>query len=101
MKVLKHYEFAIADQDEMLEKWGKYLEKSKETPENYPKYIVGPLLIAQTGDAIKGVSVMEVENDEQLVNYILDLSPPLKARFELLYDSSSYIPIYFERKNKA
>lgn len=101
LKVIKHYEFLIADQDEMLEKWGAYLDKAKKNPEKYPKYIVGPLIVAQTGDTMKGVSIMEIEKDDQLVNYILDLSPPLKARFELLYDANNYIPIYMERKNKA
>ncbi|MBD3206208.1 hypothetical protein GF319_07675 [Candidatus Bathyarchaeota archaeon] len=101
MKVIKHYEFAIAEQDEMLQIWGEYLERSKKNPEKYPKYIAGPFIVAQTSEMMKGVSIMEIDNDEQLVNYILDLSPPLKAKFELLYDSSSYIPIYMERKNKS
>ena len=98
MKVVKHYEFAIEDQDEMLEKWGKYLEKSAKTPEKFPKYIVGPYGLAQTGDSIKGISIMEIDNDEQLVNYILELSPPLKAQFKLLYDTAVYVPAYMATK---
>jgi hypothetical protein len=101
MKVVKHYDFPIAQQDEMLAKWGAYLEKAKKEPEKYPKYIVGPFIVAQTGDTMKGISIMEVENDQQLVNYILDLSPPLNAKFELLYDAAIYIPIYMARKEKT
>ena len=100
LKVIKHYEFPMADHDEMLEKWGAYIEKAKKNPEKYPKYIAGPLIIAQTGDVMKGVSIMEIDNDDQLVNYILDLSPPLVAKFELLYDTNNYIPIYLERMKK-
>jgi hypothetical protein len=98
MKVVKHYEFAIEDQDEMLEKWGKYLEKSAKTPEKYPKYIVGPYALAQTGDSMKGISIMEIDNDEQLINYILELSPPLKADFKLLFDTAVYVPAYMATK---
>ena len=98
MKVIKHYEFAKADEDEMLEKWGKYLEKSAQTPEKYPKYIIGPYGIAQTGDFIKGVSIMEIDNDEQLINYMLELAPPLKAKFTLLWDTAIYVPAYMAMK---
>ena len=98
MKVVKHYEFALEDQDEMLEKWGKYLEQSAKTPEKYPKYIFGPYAIAQSGECVKGISIMEIDHDEQLINYILDLSPPLKAKFELLYDTGKYVPAYMERR---
>lgn len=98
MKVVKHYEFAVEDQDEMLEKWGKYLETSAKTPEKYPKYIFGPYGLAQTGDSIKGISIMEIDNDEQLINYMLALSPPLKAKFTLIWDTAIYVPAYMAMK---
>ena len=98
MKIVKHYEFALEDQDEMLEKWGKYLEKSAKTPEKYPTYIYGPVAIAKTDGSIKGVSIMEIDNEEQLVNYILELTPPLKAKYELSFDATTYVQGYMERK---
>ena len=98
VKVVKHYEFAVVDQDEMLEKWGKYLEKSSKSPEKYPKYIFGPAVVAESGDCIRGVSIMEIDREEQLINYILELSPPLKAKFDLLYDSGKYVQAYTEKK---
>ena len=98
MKVVKNYEFDISDQDEMLQKWGKYLEDAEKNPEKYPKYIVGPYIIAQTSEVMQGVSIMEIENDEQIVNYILALSPPLRAEFTLLYDSNVYVPAYMATK---
>ena len=98
MKVVKFYEFAVEDQDEMLEKWGKYLEKSVKTPENYPTYIFGPSALAKSGESMKGISIMEIDNEEQLINYLLELSPPLKAKFELLYDGGKYVQAYMARK---
>ena len=98
MKIVKYYEIDLKDRDEMFEKWGKYLEDSKADPEKYPKYIVGPYIIAKTGDTMQGISIMEIENDEQLVNYILALSPPLRAEFTLLYDSNVYVPAYMAAK---
>jgi hypothetical protein len=97
LKVVKHYEYAKEDEAEILALWGKYLEKSAKTPEKYPKYIVGPYGYAQCGDSVKGVSIMEIDNDEQLINYMLDLSPPLKAKFTLLFDVSVYVPAIMEK----
>jgi hypothetical protein len=98
MKIVKHYEYAKADEAKMLELWGKYLEKSAKTPEKYPKYHFGPYGFAESGDTIRGVSIMEIDNDEQLINYMLDLSPPLKAKFTLLWDANVYVPAYLERQ---
>ena len=98
LKVVKNYEFDIADQDEMLQKWGKYLEDSKKHPEKYPKYIVGPYAIAQSSEVMQGISIMEIENDEQIVNYILALSPPLRAEFTPLFDTNVYVPAYMATK---
>ena len=98
MKVVKHYEYAKEDEAKMLTLWQKYLEKAAKTPEKYPKYLFGPYGLAESGDCIKGVSIMEIETDEQLVNYMLDLSPPLKAKFTLLWDANVYVPAYMERQ---
>ena len=68
------------------------------TPEKFPNYIVGPYRVAQTGDSIKGISIMEIDNDEQLVDYSLELSPTLKAKFELLCDTAVYVPAYMATK---
>jgi hypothetical protein len=47
---------------------------------------------------MKGISIMEIDNDEQLINYILELSPPLKADFKLLFDTAVYVPAYMATK---
>jgi len=98
MKVVKIFEINLKDQDEMFEKWGKYLEKAAKNPEKYPKYIFGPAMIAKTDESIKGVSIMEIDNDEQIINYLLELAPPLKAEFKLLYDGMQYVGAYMAKK---
>lgn len=95
MKYVKFWEVALADQDEAIEKWGKYLEKSKKTPEKYPRYVVPPHGV---GEALKGISILEVDNEEQLINYLIELAPPLKAKFVPLIDSTKYIETYMKTK---
>ena len=98
MKIVKYYEFDLEDQDEMFEKWAKYLEKSAKNPEKYPKYISGPDVHTRFEDTINGVSIMEIDNEEQLINYCVELCPPLKARFELLFDATKYVQAYMAKK---
>ena len=98
MKVVKHYKYAKADEPKMLELWGKYLDKAAKSPKKYPKYIVGPYGYAQSGDWVKGVSIMEIDTDEQLINYMLELSPPLIAKFTMLFDTALYVPALMERQ---
>ena len=95
MKFIKYWEVAEDSVDEVIEKWGKYLEKSAKTPEKYPRYILPPHIECET---LKGVSIMEADNEEQLMNYIAELWPPLKIKFVPLLDSSEYIPIYLKTK---
>jgi hypothetical protein len=98
MKIVKYYEFALEDQDTLFAKWGKYLEKSAKTPEKYPRYIFGPAGHTKFGDCIKGISIMEIDNEEQLINYMLELGPELKAKFELLFDGNKYVELYMQTK---
>jgi len=98
VKVVKFFNFAIEDRDEMFEKWGKYLEKAAKTPEKYPKYIYGPGGLTKFDESFHGVSIMEIDNAEQLSNYMLELSPPLNAKFEILFDANVYAQAYMERK---
>ena len=91
MMVVKHYKFHKEDEPKMLEKWGKYLETSAKNPEKYPKYIFGPAGIATTGEYVKGISIMEIKDDQQIINYMLELAPPLIAEFKILYDTNKYV----------
>ena len=95
MKYVKFWEVAIEDQDESIEKWGKYMETSKKTPEKYPRYIFPPHGV---GEALKGISIMEADNEEQLINYIIELAPPLKIKFVPLLDATKYIETYMQTK---
>jgi hypothetical protein len=95
VKYVKFWEVALEDQDEAIEKWGAYLEKSKKKPEKYPRYIVPPHGV---GEALKGISILEADNEEQLINYLIELSPPLKAKFVPLIDATKYIETYMKSK---
>jgi hypothetical protein len=98
LKVVKYYEFDLEDQDEMFTKWAKYLEKAAKNPEKYPTYISGPDGHSRFEDTVNGVSIMEIENEEQLINYCVELCPPLRARFELLFDGNKYVQAYMAKK---
>jgi hypothetical protein len=39
---------------------------------------------------------MEADSDQQLINYILALSPPFKIKFEPLIDSEKAVTTYLE-----
>jgi hypothetical protein len=95
VKYVKFFEVSIEDLDEMIEKWGKYLEKSKKTPEKYPTYVFPPHGL---GKLSKGVSIIEADKEEQLINYMLELSPPLKIKFVPLIDSSKAMEIYMKTR---
>jgi hypothetical protein len=95
MKFVKIWEVSPEDMDEAVEKWGKYLEENKKTPEKYPTYVFPPHGI---GKISKGISIMEADSEEKLINYILALSPPFKVKFEPLLDSEKAVGAYLETK---
>ena len=93
MKFIKIWEIKEEQLGEAIQKWGKYLEESKKTPEKFPTYVFPPHGI---GKITKGISVMEADSDQQLINYILALSPPFKIKFEPLIDSEKAVTTYLE-----
>jgi len=95
MKYVKFWEVPVEKRDEAIAKWGKYLETSKVAPEKYPRYIFPPHGV---GEELVGISVMEADDEDQLINYLLELSPPFKIRFEPLIDSSKYVEFYLKTK---
>lgn len=95
MKYAKFWEFRPEDMDEAVIVWGNYLEESKRTPEKYPTYLYPP---HGFGDITKGISIMEADNEEQLINYMLALSPPIQIRFVPLVDSSKVVETYLKLK---
>jgi hypothetical protein len=71
------------------------LEEMKKAPEKYPKYIVPPHGI---GEVCKGISILEADNEEQLINYILAVTPEFKIKFAPLIESSKAIELYMKTK---
>ena len=43
---------------------------------------------------------MEIDNEDQLLNYMVELEPELKARFELLYDGPKYNTLLLYKKGR-
>jgi len=95
MKYAKFWEFRPEDMDEAVVVWGNYLEESKRTPEKYPTYLYPP---QGFGDITKGISIMEADTEEQLINYMLALSPPIKVKFLPLIDSTKVVETYLKLK---
>lgn len=94
MKFIKYWEVSEESLDEGLVRWNKYLEKSAKTPERYPTYIFPP----HFEKTMKGISIMEAETEEQLLNYVAELWPPIKIKFVPLLASSEFIPKYLKAK---
>ena len=88
------YEF-WGDMDKAIEKWKKYLEERKKTPEKFPKYIFLP---HGAGEFSKGISIIEHDNDEQLLNHITFLWPEIKVKAEPAIDLSKAIEIYMRSR---
>ena len=95
MKVVKFWKLSEENMDKGIAKFGKLLEEMKKAPQKYPKYITPPHGI---GSVFKGMSILEADNEEQLVNYILAVTPEFKIKFMPLIESSKAIEIYMKTK---
>ncbi|NIM59025.1 MAG: hypothetical protein GTO16_08805 [Candidatus Aminicenantes bacterium] len=91
------YEF-WGDMDKAIEKWKKYLEERERTPEKFPKYIFLPHGV---GEFSKGISIIEHDKDEQLLNHITFLWPEIKVKAEPAIDLSKGIEIYLQSKQRV
>ena len=98
--MLNQYEF-WGDMDKAIVKWKKYLEERERTPEKFPRYIFLP---HGAGEFSKGISVVECDEDDQLLNHITFLWPEIKVKAEPAIDLSKGIEIYLRsnelKKNK-
>ena len=84
-----------------LQNGGLTLRKQKKDPEKYPKYIVGPFIVAQTGDTMKGISIMEVEKRSTTSKLYPRLVSTIKRKIRALIRRSHLYPnIYGEKREK-
>jgi hypothetical protein len=81
--------------DAAIVKWQQLLAAMEATPTKYPTYLFGPHGIGQT---LKGISVLEAETEDQLINYILALSPEFNVKFEPLLDAQKTVASYLKSK---
>jgi hypothetical protein len=94
--MLNQYEF-WGDMDKAIVKWKKYLEERERTPEKFPTYIFPP---HWAGEFSKGISVIDYETDDQLLNHITFLWPEIKIKVEPAIDLSRGIDIYLRSKQR-
>jgi len=95
LRFVKFWEICSEDIEKGIPKFMKLLEDMKRTPENYPKYIIPPYGI---GELFKGISIMEADSEEQLINYILAVTPEFKIKFVPLIESSKAIEMLMKTK---
>lgn len=95
MKVLKFWKLSPEHMEAGIAKYVKLLEEMKKAPESYPKYVVPPHGI---GGVFKGISIMEADNEEQLMRYILAVTPEFKIKFVPLIESSKAIELYMKTR---
>ena len=90
------YEF-WGDMDKAIVKWKKYLEERERTPKKFPRYIFLP---HGAGEFSKGISVIEYDTDDQLLNHITFLWPEIKVKAEPAIDLSRGIEIYLRYRQR-
>lgn len=96
MKYVKFWEVPkLTDMDAAIAKWQQLLAAMEATPAKYPTYVFGPHGIGQT---LKGISVLEADTEDQLINYILALSPEFNIKFEPLLDAQKTVASYLKSK---
>ena len=93
---MNQYEF-WGDMDKAIVKWKKYLKERERTPEKFPKYIFPP---HGAGEFSKGISIIEHDNDEQLLNHITFLWPEIKVKCEPAIDLSKGIESYLQFRQR-
>jgi len=90
------YEF-WGDIDEAIVKWEKYLKERERTPEKFPKYIFPPHWAGEFG---KGISIIEYDTDDQLLNHIVFLWPEIRVKLEPALDLDKGIETYLRSKKR-
>jgi hypothetical protein len=96
-RYLTFWEFPIEDTDRAIMKWNKFIEATKKTPLKYPKFVF-PLLGA--GKLNEGISIVDVDNEEQLTNYHLFVSPEFKLRFVPVLEATKTFETYNKIKEE-
>ncbi len=96
-KYVTFWEFPIEDTDRAIMKWNRFLEITKKTPMKYPKFVFYPIGLGKLNE---GISIVEVENEEQLTNYLLFVSPEFKLRFAPILEITRIFEVYNKMKDE-
>jgi len=96
-RYLTFWEFPVEDTERAIMKWNRFLEASKKTPLKYPKFVFYPI---GTGKLNEGIAIVEVENEEQLTNYLLFVSPEFKMKFVPVLEITKTFELYNKTKEE-
>ena len=95
MKYVSLWEFSPEDLDKVVEKIGRVNAERQKVPEKYLK-IVFP---AHTfGGEFKGLTIVEVDNPEQIENLVVQVMPELKVKYVPLLEVEKLIELYQKEK---
>jgi hypothetical protein len=96
-RYLTFWEFPVEDIDRAIIKWNKFIESSKKMPLKFPKFVFPPI---GAGKLNEGIAIVEVENEEQLTNYLLFVSPEFKLRFVPILEATKTFEVYNKTKEE-
>lgn len=89
MKYMVHYKVEKENLDKVIELFQKAMTRSD--PENYPKRL-SPTYYFH--NKIEGFTVVEAENEEQIINYHLYYWPYMDSTFKSISESIDFIKKY-------
>jgi len=78
MRFIVFWEYNPDDLEKVIKRLKEFEKEIKKNPKKYPKIVFGPYLF---GGESKGISVCDIEGDEQPVNYHLFFQAELKMSF--------------------
>ena len=89
MKYMVKWSFEAENLDKVIELFQKSLKRSD--PENYPKGLSSNYYYH---NKFEGFTVVEVENEDQIINYHIYYQPYLNSTFKSIGESVDFIKKY-------
>ena len=91
MKYLVYWKFKAEDLDKVIE---LFMEAEKRSdPENYPKALSPTYYLH---NKFEGIRIVEVEREEQIINYHVYYQPYLESTFKSVSNSIDFIKAYMK-----
>jgi hypothetical protein len=74
------------------------MEDLKKNPEKYPKMVFPPHLISTEGGKANGVTIIETDDEEKLIDFLLNVWPEQNCKIVPLLDTAKLGEIYLKMK---